>query len=182
MARSSRTDMRILDDYHEIFIIGLVVQQSIYMNHAKQYTMQQMCKSRVLKRYGFTRKQVQRVALQISTVVRASFMADMFLYNCASFVWIDETGSDRRNFLRKYGYGERAIKHTFLLRGKRINAILAISSWYSVQIQDTIDTNKFYDFVRGDLLPSLQPFDGLATHSMIIDNFQFITVNMCFQY
>ena len=51
-----------------------------------------------------------------------------YLYSTKSFVWLDEIGIDRRNCLRKYGYafkGGRAVKHTFLSRGKRINCILA---------------------------------------------------------
>ena len=32
----------------------------------------------------------------------------------------------------------------------------------------TIDTNNFFDFVGGELLPQLQPFDGLAMHSIVI--------------
>ena len=85
--------MLTLDDYHEIFLIGLVSEsttihlhelcQAIYYATNVQVSVSTVCC--VLKRYGFTRKQVQRVAIQRSTVVRASFMANMFLYNCASF-------------------------------------------------------------------------------------------------
>ena len=34
--------------------------------------------------------------------------------------------------------------------------------------EGTIDGNKFYDFVRGDLIPCCQHFDGIAPQSIII--------------
>ncbi len=57
---------------------------------------------RLLRRYGFTRKTI--LALQRSTAVRSLFMASSYLYDSKCFFWLDEIGSDRRNFLRKYGY------------------------------------------------------------------------------
>jgi len=35
-------------------------------------------------------------------------------------------------------------------------------------IKGTVDSDLFFDFVRGDLLPQLQPFDGMNPHSMVI--------------
>lgn len=81
-------------------------------------------------------------------------MANMLLYCRKLFVWVDETGSDRRNFLRRYGYalrGERAVKHTFHSRGIRINVILAISAFGVVAkylTEETIAADNFYDFLR----------------------------------
>ena len=47
-------------------------------------------------------------------------------YSPEMFVFVDETGADRRNTLRKYGYsmrGRPALNHSFLIRGERISAI-----------------------------------------------------------
>ena len=47
------------------------------------------------------------------------------------FVWVDETGSDARNYMRKFGFslrGMRAECHRIILRGERISAVAAISS------------------------------------------------------
>lgn len=80
------------------------------------------------------------------------YIANSYLYNSDIFVWLDETGSDRRHFLRKYGYalkGERAIRHTFLIHGRKINAILVISC-------------------AGVQAKLLEPFDGSSPHSMVI--------------
>ena len=51
-----------------------------------------------------TRKKVQRVALQRCLDYRASFVANVFTFSKEMFVWIDETGSDMKDMLRRYGY------------------------------------------------------------------------------
>ena len=35
-------------------------------------------------------------------------------------------------------------------------------------IKGTVDSDLFFDFIRGDLLPQLQPFDGTNPHSVVI--------------
>ena len=62
-------------------------------------------------------------------------------------------------------------EHTFLSRGKRINIILAISSNGVIAkhlTERNVDTNIFYDFVRGELIPNLQPFDGNNPTSIVV--------------
>ena len=53
-------------------------------------------------------------------------MADICIYDPSMFVWVDESGCDRRNSVRKYGYsvrgsvrGIRPVAHTLLIRGTR---------------------------------------------------------------
>ena len=39
------------------------------------------------------------------------------------FVWVDETGCDRRNYVRKYGYairGQTPVSSQFQVRGKKV--------------------------------------------------------------
>ena len=45
-------------------------------------------------------------------------------------MWVDETGSDRRDHMRRFGYslrGESPVVHRLLHRGRRISAIAAMS-------------------------------------------------------
>ena len=49
------------------------------------------------------------IALQRSEQKRIEYMAEMSLFNPDMFIWIDETGSDRRKSVRKYGYALRGI-------------------------------------------------------------------------
>lgn len=86
---------------------------------------------RVMRKYSMTRRKIQSVDIQRSLLLRSRFMAHALAFPSHFFVWVDKTGADCRNFMRKYGYslrGERAIKHRFIVRGKRINAIAAIST------------------------------------------------------
>jgi hypothetical protein len=104
-------------------------------------------------------------------------MAQSFLFQRNMFVWIDETGSDARNHVRKYGYalrGDTPTTHHFLSRGKRINAVAAISSEGVVAVdlkEHTITGDHFYDFVRGSLVPTMLQFNGENPHLIgVMDN------------
>lgn len=47
------------------------------------------------------------------------------------FVWVAETGTDKRDNLRKFGYalrGTTPIYHRFFTRGQRVNTIAAMTS------------------------------------------------------
>ena len=64
---------------------------------------------RTIKEHGFTHKKVEVIALQRSEERRIEYMAEMSLFNPDMLIWIDETGSDRRKSVRKYGYSLRGI-------------------------------------------------------------------------
>lgn len=63
--------------------------------------------------------------------MRAKFMADVSIYNLSMLVWIDESGCNRRNSIRKYdGYSIRGIHpvdHRILVRGTRYSAVPVMS-------------------------------------------------------
>ena len=129
---------------------------------------------RVLRKNGFTRKKVQTIAKQRSVQYRSIFRARVLQFTPNHFVWVDETGSDARNHIRKYGYAMRGITpvyHRLLARGGRISAITAISSEGLVGVDltyGTINGDIFADFVRGTLIPEMEPFDGTAKKSIVI--------------
>jgi hypothetical protein len=52
-----------------------------------------------------------------------------YQFDPGCFVWVDETGSDARNHIRKFGYELRGLTpHHHLASGKRVSAIAAIST------------------------------------------------------
>ena len=58
-------------------------------------------------------------------------MAEMNGVDPDMLIWVDEKGSDRRNAIRKYGYGlggMTPIVHSLLARGKRISAAGVMST------------------------------------------------------
>ena len=130
-----------------------------------------ICK--VLHKNGYSRKKLVKVTLQRSTEHRGAFMANVLLYPCDFLVWVDETGSDRRDQLRKFGYsalkGEPAVCKRLLTRGTRISAIVAISSGgveaYELSIGST-GSRAFFDFVRGSLIPNMKPSPN--KHSIVV--------------
>ena len=86
---------------------------------------------RTVHHMGLTRKKVQMVALQCSMEMQAKFMAEISMFDPHMLVWVDETGSTRRNSVRAYGYslkGTRAVTHQLRVGGKRINAIGVMST------------------------------------------------------
>ena len=64
---------------------------------------------RTVKEQDFTHKKVQTIALQQSEDKRIEYMAEIGVFNSDMLIWIDETGSDRRNSIRKYVYSLRGI-------------------------------------------------------------------------
>lgn len=83
-----------------------------------------------LRKSGFTRRKLTRVALQRSDELRAEFKSDVSIYSPEMLVFIDETGSDRRDAQRKFGYslrGKPARSVQFLNRGKHLSTIAAMS-------------------------------------------------------
>ena len=92
-------------------------------------------------------------------------------------MFVDKTGSDARNFARKSGYSLRGMRNevpSFLVRGQRISAMAAIDHNGLIDVKlttGTINSDTFYDFIRGDLLPNLRPFDGTnERYVVIMDN------------
>ena len=90
-------------------------------------------------------------------------------------MWVDETGSDAKNHIRKFSYtlrGQTPIYHRFVARGKRISAIASITSCKGlVGVELTtgsVNSGRFLEFVRGTLIPEMQPFDGSRRRSIVI--------------
>ena len=170
----SRPHTRKVDDHHELLTTAIVIENPcMYLGEIcqriKEATGAQVSGSsvcRILQRNGYTRKKVQQVARQRSVDYRAAFMAQVLQYDPEYFVWVDETGSDARNQMRMFGYallGLTPVYHRFLVRGKRISAIAAISSSGLVGVELTVgsvNAEKFADFIKGTLIPEMEPFDG----------------------
>ena len=101
-------------------------------------------------------------------------MLDMSMFDPEMIVWLDETGSDRRNSVRAYGYGIRGltpVKHQLKVWGKRITAIgiMTMEGIEDVFIhEDSTNGEVFEYFVRTILLPLLKPYNGQNKHSVVV--------------
>ena len=56
-----------------------------------------------------THKNIRQVAIQRCETLRGAFMAHSFLFQRKMFVWMDETGTDKRDSVRKFGYAIKGI-------------------------------------------------------------------------
>ena len=114
------------------------------------------------------------VALQRDEILRATFTSEVSIYNADMFVFVDETGTDRRDMLRRYSYswrGKPAVAHKLLVRGQRLSSIAMMSTMGVLDCKitaETVDGDIFYDFVQSYLLPHLMPFNGTNPHSVVV--------------
>ena len=181
----TRLGIRKLDEHHEQLILAILMENPskhlhelcTHIAEVSGVSVSEATVCRLIRRHGLTRKKIRQIALQRSTEARALFMAHVLSFPMEFFVWIDETGSDARTYARKFGYslrGMRAECHRLLVRGQRISAIAAIASdgLTAVELKTgTVNSDCFVDFVRGCLIPNMQPFNGTNLKSIaVMDN------------
>ena len=94
------------------------LQHLVFQTTGTEISVLAICK--FLQKQEFSRKRLTYRALQRSEELRAQYTSEMSLYEPQTLVFVDETGSDKRCALRRYGYalkGKRAISER-LLRGR----------------------------------------------------------------
>ena len=129
---------------------------------------------RLLKEMNFSRQKMQMVAKQQDDQLRSAFRCDVTLYEPHMLVFIDETGFDRRNSLRRYGYSVRGMVpqcHRLLVRGERISVIgiMTIDGILDLKVvHGSSNGDVFLEFVENNLLPCLMPFNGRNHNSIVI--------------
>ena len=84
---------------------------------------------RLLQKCRFTRTKIQAIALQHNEELSQRYRTEMELYEADILVFVDESGTDRRDSLRKFGYslrGKRTRAQKLVVRG-HVSAICAMS-------------------------------------------------------
>lgn len=153
-----------LHEHDELILIELVSENpSVYLREIQTKLMETtgtvasastIC--RTLKRLGITRRKLKYVALQRSEILRAAYQAEVSMYNSDMFVFVDESGCDRKDATRKFGYSLRGFPATsfrMISRGKRYSAIgimstTALLDYYITPGTVCIDGDTFYSFVQ----------------------------------
>ena len=105
-------------------------------------------------------------------------MSELSVYKADMFIFLDETGTDRREAMRRYAYnwrGKPAVTQRLLVRGHRLSAIAIMSTAGVLDCQTAdcgaVNGNVFYHFVQNRVLPHLMSFDGTNPHSIVaLDN------------
>ena len=128
----------------------------------------------VLHRLNFSRKKMCIAATQQDQMLRALFVSEVEFYKANMFVFLDETGTDRRDAIRKYGYGWRGkpiVAHKLLVRGQHLSTIAFMSTaglLDCVTVSGGVNGDVFYEFVHSKLLYHLNPFNGCNSQSIVI--------------
>ena len=170
-----------MDEHHELLILGLLIENlGLYLieicskiQEVNGVTVSAATVYSLLQKHEYTRK-IRQVAKQRCEELRGLFMARVLKFPHEFLVCCDETGSDRRDQIRKFGYslrGQTPVYHRYLhvVRGTRISSMLAmtLSGVLTYKFHTgTIDGNKFFNFVQGSLIPNMQSFPG--PHSILI--------------
>ena len=173
---------RLLGDLEQLHLFQIVLRNPGIYLHEVQLQLQEaygvkihvstIC--RTLKFMGCTRQVIRHVALQRSEVARAKFMAEVSVYDPSMLIWIDESGCDRRNSTRKYGYSVRGVHpvdHRLLIRGTRYSAIpvMSMQGIHDVFLAEgSVNGERFEFFIRNYLIPVLMPFNGINPLSVVI--------------
>jgi len=180
--QSHRDGHKKLSQADEYFILQLVVEMpGIYLREI-QYELwvtngtavSEETIMRFLKASGFTRKKLQHTAIQRSEDARARYLLEMGMYKPEMLVFVDESGTDRRDAMRRFGYslrGRPCIVKSLLARGKRVSVIAALAVDSVLDFYFTHGTTNgetFKDFIERSLLPHLMPFDGTNPRSVVI--------------
>lgn len=181
-SKPDRANTRVLSQYDELLVIGLLLENpSLYLGeicreveHITGICVTPSTICRIIHRHGFTRKKIQQVALQRSSEHRGDFMAEMQFFTVDQLVWLDETGCDKRDHIRKMGYamkGDRPVYHRILHRGQRISAIAAMCSDGVIALElegGTYNGDKFVEFITGTLIPEMFQFEGSNPRSVLV--------------
>ena len=166
----------------ELLILNLVVQKpGIYLREIQEELLKMLLlhvdtatNCRFLHASGFSHQKLCLVAKQRDEFIRQQFALDISLYKPEMLVFLDETGTDHRNCLRKHGYSIRGIPlmhQKCLVRGEHVTAIAIISVDGILDVKTstgTTDGDAFYTFVQTHLLPQLMPCNGSNQHSVVI--------------
>ena len=108
---------KMLGDLEQLTLLHLILENHGIYLYEIQTKLESLFRARIstamicrtLRSMGCLHQVMRRVAIQHSDTLRARSMADVSIYDPKMFIWLDETGCDWRNTLRKYGYSLRGI-------------------------------------------------------------------------
>lgn len=148
------------------------IQRELFELSGADVSCSAICK--LLAGVGYTRQKLKFAALQRDQLLRSQFVSDVSIYEKEMLVFVDESGLDRRNTLRKYGYslrGKPAVSHKHLSRGQHLSLVASMSAAGVIDfdiVEGGVNGDVFYSYVEEFLLPNLMAFDGKNPHNIVI--------------
>ena len=98
-----------------LYILNLVTQKpEMYLHEIRQELEEMLFVNvslstifRFLRENKFTRQRLRNIALQRDAFARELYVSEVSVYSSDMFIFVNETGADQRNTLRKHGYSVR---------------------------------------------------------------------------
>ena len=96
------------------------------------------------------------------------------MYNSDMLIFLDETGCNRKDAIRQFGYsmrGHPARSCKLLSKETRYSAIAFMTTTQLIDcyiVTGSVDGGAFYTFIQSSLLPQLQPFNGINQNSVVV--------------
>ena len=155
-----------MTDEIKYFIIHVVLDNPGIMLHEIQNEILTTFNTRIaesticqiLHKLQFSRKKMCIVATQQDEMLCALFVSEVSFYKANMFVFLDETGTDRRDVICKYAYGWRGkpiVAQKLLVRGQHLSTIAFMSTAGLLDcatITGGVNGDVFYEFVHSKLL------------------------------
>ena len=148
-----------LTDVVQFFILQLVLQYSgillreikAEVCHVLRIEVEESTICKFLHSQGFTRQKMQIVAKQRDEFERCRYVAELTVYKADMFIFLDETGCDRRNAMRRYAYrlARPACQNTETVSKRSAPNSIAFMSAEGILdckiVKSTVDGDLFYD-------------------------------------
>ena len=173
---------RTLTSLEETLVLNVIFENpGIYLDEVQRYLEEKagvvvsiptIC--RTTQRLGLTRRKIRHLVLTRSEAERAAFSVRIEDIDASYFVWLDESGVDRRDSLRRMGYSLRGIapvSQKLMGRGKRFSALASMSTRGIEDVElleGGVDGINFCDYIERSVLPVMMPFDGVNPRSILI--------------
>ena len=111
------------------------------------------------------------VAVQGNDFLRAQLVSDVSIYEPEMQLFLDETGSDRRNSIRKHGYSLRGshLCPTDQRSEDICYSFMSVSGMLDCKtVKYSVNGETFYQFTQTSVLPHLMTFNGVNPHSVLV--------------
>ena len=124
-----------------------------------------------LHKHNFSRQRIRLVATQRDECLRQTYASEVSMYKAHMFIFVDETGTDARDKIRKYAYGVRGkppVAQKLLVRGQHFSSIAIMSTAGILDFQvwtGSVTGDVFEQFVQNSIL---MPFNGTNEHSIVV--------------
>ena len=181
---------RKLTDFIQLLILQLVLQHvGINLTEIRRellylsgVDLSESTICQFLHKHNFSRQRIRLVATQRDECLRQTYAGEVSMYKAHMIVFVDETGTDARDKIRKYAYGVRGkppygvrgkppVAQKLLIRGQHFSSIAIMSTAGILDFQvvtGSVTGDVFKQFVQNSILPLLMPFNGTNKHSIVV--------------